>query len=335
MAEHSYPFDTSALNEAQWSRMAGSWQDNGVDARGPWDQALKVLTTGQPFQLLVTSGNAKVAGFHYELDANTVVLFQENKTTASRTDRVVLKLDRETNTVALTVKQGGATAPPIDRSWDALEIPLATFTVRANSDTVVPADLTDVREFVSSGVQMLPAVSGPGARQLTEGQIGYNPTAAKFYARDNAREFELGPPQDLSPYVKKTDANLSYAPRVHSHTFYASPLSFTWQSGLRVDTAQAYARAGVAHFSFSLDRTASGTLPSGTVFASINALPYAGYPLFIAYVFSDNASTLTKAGCVALNPNGEFYTYNTFWGSGENIIVSGSYLIAPGSVTVT
>ncbi|MEU4579984.1 hypothetical protein [Nonomuraea sp. NPDC023979] len=226
MAEHSFPFDSSALNEAQWSRMAGSWQTNGVDAPGPWDQALKVLSTGQPFQLLVTAGNAKCAGFHYELDANTMILFAENKTTSERTDRVVLKLDRETNTVALAVKQGGITAPPVDRSWNSLEIPLATFIVRANSDTVVPADLVDVREFVSSGVQMLsPAHGEPGARQLAEGQLGYDPTAKKFLAKDGAREFELGPPQDLSPYLTKGEAVMGYAVRNHQHNMAAYPSS--------------------------------------------------------------------------------------------------------------
>ncbi len=314
--------------------MAGSWQDNGVEAPGPWDQALKVQATGQPFQLLVTAGHAKAAGFHYELDANAVILFEENKTTSSRTDRVVLKLDRQTNTVALTVKKGGAVAPPVDRTWDSLEVPLATFTVRANSDTVVPADLVDMREFTSSGVQMLPAVSVSGSRQLSEGQLGYDPTAKKFYARENSRQFELGPPADLSPYLTKSDANLTYAQRVHSHTFFASPLGFTWESGLRVDTAMAYSRAGVAYMSFSLERTASGTLPSGSVFGSIIATPYS-WMLLNAYVFSENLSTVTKAGAVMLGNDGRMWTYNTFWGSGESLVVSGSFLLSPGTISVT
>ncbi|MEV0823857.1 hypothetical protein [Nonomuraea rubra] len=333
MAEHSYPFDTSALDEAQWSRMAGSWQDNGVDARGPWDQALKVLTTGQPFQLLVTAGGAKVAGFHYELDANTVVLFEENKTTSSRTDRVVLKLNRETNTVALAVRQGGATAPPVDRTSDALEVPLATFIVRANSDTVAPADLSDVREFVSSGVQMLPPFSDAASRELAEGQIGYSPTAKKFYARDSTRQFELGPPQDLAPYIKTTDANLNYAKSVHSHPVLATYPTLSFESGFNVQHAEAHARVGIVRFHMYLERTASGTLPSGSTIAHINVTPL-NWPLFVAYVFSDNLSSVTKAGAIALTNTGDFYTYNTFWGSGENLIVSGTYMTS-GSVRIT
>ncbi|MFI9591041.1 hypothetical protein [Nonomuraea sp. NPDC052265] len=342
MTERSYPFDAgdgSALNEAMWSTMAGSWQTNGVDAPGPWANGLKVVATGQPFQLVVNAGHAKVAGFHYELDVNQTVLIEQNKSASTRMDRIVLKLDREANRVALTVKtgvaNGSSTPPPLDRSWEGVEIPLAVFSVRGNSDTVLPADIWDTREFVSNGVQMLsPAGTSYGARQLAEGQLGYNPNAKKFYARDASREFELGPPQDLSPYLTKSVAGVTYAQRVHSHALNITPLNFTWQSGYSVQAANAYARAGAVHFHFSLERTASGVMPSGTNFASINAAPY-GWPMFVSYVSTDNLSTVTKAACVALDPSGTFYTYRTFWGAGETLIVSGSYVMTPGSISIT
>ncbi|MEQ4716093.1 hypothetical protein [Nonomuraea sp. B19D2] len=232
MTERSYPFDAGAgagITEDQWSYMASSWQTDGVDSPGPSGDSLKVSTTGQPFTLLVKAGHANLAGFHYELDLDQSVLFEANTAADIRVDRLVLRLNRETNTVALAVKKGavGSSTPPgIDRSWASPEIPLAYFTLRANSDTVAPADLVDAREFVASGVQMLsPASASTGARQLAEGQIGYDPVAQKFYAQEAATKVEIGKQPDLSPYLTRSDAQSTYSPLGHTHSYMSNSIT--------------------------------------------------------------------------------------------------------------
>ncbi|GAA0955331.1 hypothetical protein GCM10009560_79190 [Nonomuraea longicatena] len=184
--------------------MAAGWQTDGVDASGPASDALRVSITGLPFTLRIRSGDAKLTGFHYRLDQDQTVLFAENSSTEVRVDRLVLKLDRETNSISLKVKQGGPgslSPPPVDRSWDSPEIPIAIFTIRANSDTVVASDLTDTREFVSTGVQMLSAASATtGARQLEIGEVGYDPTVGRFYARSATHgRLEFGQPPPVVP----------------------------------------------------------------------------------------------------------------------------------------
>lgn len=232
MAEHSYPFDAgdgAAIDELQWSYMARSWQTNGVDAPGPSDSALKVEATGQPFTLLVRAGHAKLSGFHYHLDADQTILFEGNQTTSVRVDRVVLALDRDTNTVSLKIKTGvsGSSAPPaIDRSWETTELPLAVYTVRANSDTVDPGDLIDAREFVSKGVQMLSLASpSTGARQLAEGEIGYDPVAKHFYAQEASARIQIGEQPDLSPYLTKSSAASTYSELGHTHPYMPNTVS--------------------------------------------------------------------------------------------------------------
>lgn len=240
MTERSYPFDAgdgAAIDEMQWSYMARAWSTNGVEASGPADSTLKVEVTGQPFTVLVRAGHAKLAGFHYHLTADQTVLFDANPNASIRVDRLVLRLDRESNTVALVVKkgiQGVATPPVVDRSWETPELPIAYFTVRANSDTVAPADLVDAREYLASGVQMLPTASAAsGARQLATGQIGYDPTADRFYAQQSATKFEIGAPPDFSPYLTKTSAQSTYLAKSDAQSTYMAKAASSGTASLQ------------------------------------------------------------------------------------------------------
>ncbi|MFE0151381.1 hypothetical protein ACFWY5_29840 [Nonomuraea sp. NPDC059007] len=219
MTERSYPFDAgdgAAINEAQWSYLAGGWQDDGVESPGPWNTALRVSATGQPNTLRVTAGHAKLAGIHYHLDADLTALYDSNATSLPRVDRVVLRLDREANRITVVVKKGAPAAspvlPPVDRSWNSPEIPLASVTVKANTNIVVPADVVDCREFTSNGVQVLStAAASTGSRQLVEGQMGYDPTAGKFYAQEKTQRIQIG---------DATKAELAnYATKNHTHSY--------------------------------------------------------------------------------------------------------------------
>lgn len=186
MAERSYPFDSgpgATVTEDQWSKMADPWQDDGVFALGNWIPALQLTSAQEALILHIAAGEANIAGFHYELDAPKNVSFATNATANPRLDRYVLKLDRSTNTIAFLYKQGTAAASPIAPSVykgnDAPEILIATFQVRANSSTVLPADIIDDREF--AGRRIRTGESGFG-----RGNIHYRPSDDKFYVNRNS-----------------------------------------------------------------------------------------------------------------------------------------------------
>ncbi|GAA3473879.1 hypothetical protein [Nonomuraea roseola] len=348
MAEKSYPFDSgegATLNEDQWSYMASGWQDDGVDAPTPANTSLKVVTTGQPFTLLVKAGHAKVAGFHYHLDADKTVLFEENTSANLRVDRLVLRLNRDSNTVTLAVKKGpgtGTTVPPaVDRSWASPEVPLANFIVRANSDTVAPADLTDAREFVSSGVQMLsPANAASGSRQLSEGQIGYDPTARKFYAQASASKIEIGAQPDLSPYLTASSAQTTYVAKSAlsglvraesairiSNVTLASP----WKAvNFQVS---AWARGPMAMISGGVWWDQGGALAKGQsarigTIADTWARPWQGFP--ITGIIYDSNDTYSGVAILQVLSNGELWfnsgsvPLRSTW---QTVYFNGSYIL--------
>ncbi|WP_433224463.1 hypothetical protein [Microtetraspora malaysiensis] len=182
MAEISYPFASgpgSIITQEQWSRMASAWQDNGVDAV-PGGSDLRVSSSGEPNKLKAAPGHANIAGFHYHLDADAEIGFTSNTSSNPRMDLVVLRLDRAANRIYLTVKAGVASASPVapspDRSWQSPEVPLATILVPANSTTVTPSNVVDVREYRGSRIGV---VNDPGS--LPEGVIGYRPSDGSFY----------------------------------------------------------------------------------------------------------------------------------------------------------
>jgi hypothetical protein len=307
MAERSYPFDAgegAAINELQWSYMARAWQVNGVDAPGPSDNSLKVEATGQPFTLLVRSGHAKLAGFHYHLDGDQTVLFEANPNATVRIDRLVLRLNRETNTVALAVKkglQGSSTPPALDRSWESPELPLAYFTIRANNDTIAPADLMDAREFVASGVQMLPtAPASAGARQLAVGQIGYDPAADKFYAQETDRKFELSAPPDLSPYLTKTSAVSTYLSKTDAaNTYMKTDHSYgtvTPASGWSNNSGPYWFRMGDVVSVNGIFSASQNSAESIAGFFPLSMMPYGGNHHSVGYDMAYQLSTWVQIG---------------------------------------
>lgn len=186
MAERSYPFDSgpgASITEDQWGSMADSWQDDGVEAQGTWDTPLKVTSANEALILHAAPGHANIAGFHYEMDAAKNLTFAANTTGNPRLDRFVLKLDRGTNTISFLYKQGtpaaSPIAPPVYKGSDAPEILLATFTVRANSSTVLPAECLDEREFIGKRIRT-------GEAGFGRGNIHYRPSDDKFYVNRNS-----------------------------------------------------------------------------------------------------------------------------------------------------
>lgn len=229
MAEVSYPFDGgsgSLITEQQWSNMSALWQDNGVVAVGPSSMSLKVTTLNQVGIVYVETGEANLLGFHYENGSQLAVGVPPNTTSLTRIDLVVLKLDKDTNTVRVAYKTGTAASSPVPPSLvtagGVYEIPLAQIQL-GPSATQVPntePQLVDKRSFVGKRIRTMEDVSS-----LPEGAIGYKPSNGKFYGKNSTVATELGAPPDLSAYA--TTAALTS----HLHTGIYSPVAHTHSGG--------------------------------------------------------------------------------------------------------
>ncbi|WP_440066433.1 hypothetical protein [Streptosporangium sp. OZ121] len=363
MPEYSYPFDGgsgSTINEDQWSHMARPWQDNGVEAVGPSATALKVSSQVVPLTLLVQPGHAYVEGFHYHLDEVKSLSFAENTNANPRVDRVVLRLDRTSNTVGLAVKAGipavSPVAPSVDVSWNTPEVSLATFTVRSGANTVTTGDVVDTRPFNGRRIQVSENLS-----TLPAGSIAYRPTSdtwglvkaggatdaiasaahlafveGKVDNGGPALDAHIANPDAHPLYMNAERGDLRYSPKGHKHSFSASNFSFSPASGYTLVFASHSARAGMASLSLHYVRHSSagatlsevvGTIPTGHRPLAQTLLP--------AYVFSSDRATVTKAGAVSISTAGVISTYETYIGPNERIIITGVYLVTPGGVSTS
>lgn len=353
MPERSYPFDGgdgAAIDENQWSYLSRQWQDNGVEAYGPSDDALKVSSQAAPLELIVHPGHAFLDGFHYHLDEIKTIFFGENPTNQSRIDRVVLRLDRAENTATVTVKQGvpadSPVPPVVDTSWETPELSLATFLIRGGTNTVAPSDVVDTRPFMGRRVRVADdltpyPVGTVGYRPISDswGLVRANKTVAQIAtmgdipdvdAAINAHAFS---PNAHPEYMTVGQGDSRYATRGHVHTFTVGSPVIQAGSRYQSEYASGYGRAGVASISLMFLRTYSGgpylTEHIGQVSAPY--LPY-GETLLPAYVFSADRATVTKAGAVRIHTDGDIETFDTYVGQGERIIVSGCYLTAPATI---
>lgn len=343
MAERSYPFDAgpgATINEDQWSYLAGVWQDDGVQALGPWDTSLKLTSANEALLLHIAAGHANISGIHYHLDAERTIAFASNAAGNPRIDRIVLKLDRVTNTVSFLYKQGTAAASPIaptvDRAWDSPEINIATFTVRANSSNVLPAEVFDERDFVGRYVKVTEDVAGQ-----QQGTIAYQPSVGKFFAK-GASTIEIGEQPDLTPYLTKASASSTYSP-IHSHPYSSNThkhypgdysnnqFSISAASGWVVESSSWGACASeTVSFRVNLRRTNSSSASSSELIATYpTAYEPAYYASFVVYVYSANLSSVTKAGFVEAS-SGNIRTRDTFVGYDERIWLGGSWLLSTG-----
>ncbi|OLS34459.1 hypothetical protein BTR22_18685 [Alkalihalophilus pseudofirmus] len=112
---------------------------------------LEVKVEGGTLRTYVEPGKAIMKGYAYE---NTSPLYLEHalpEATLDRIDRIVLRLDKRNQSrfIKLFVKQGESSENPVPPSLQRdefiYELSLAQITVRANTSSLDPFDLTDER----------------------------------------------------------------------------------------------------------------------------------------------------------------------------------------------
>jgi hypothetical protein len=147
-----FPFDAgagSAITEAQWQKMAKRWLNTGVIE--DYLNELAVTADGSGMTVSVATGGAWVEGFYFDSDAAEALTIAAADASNERIDRIVVRLDRVANTVALAVLQGTAaaspTAPALTQTDSLYELGLATVSVDAAVGVIAADQVTDTRSY--------------------------------------------------------------------------------------------------------------------------------------------------------------------------------------------
>ncbi|WLW38502.1 tail protein [Streptomyces phage Vanseggelen] len=217
MAQTSYPFDNSVVNEAQYSAYFKELQDSGVVGSSN-STALKVTPVGTNMTLNVAVGSAVVRGHFYDNSAIQPVTIAAADT-AARVDLVVLKLDPVANTILLTVKKGspGQGAPvPEQTAQGNYELVLAQVAVGASVTSISAANVTDVRTFVGNRIRSWSATTRPTAAEARVGMLGYNTTTLAWEFWNGSAWTGLVQAVDWSSLSNKPG---SFTPAAHTHDF--------------------------------------------------------------------------------------------------------------------
>ncbi|MFE2044339.1 hypothetical protein ACFXAZ_26130 [Streptomyces sp. NPDC059477] len=144
MAQNSWPapdYNDRAVTDAEYEQMAAAFTDNGVLGNPAQTQ---VVTAGSGLNVTIRANvTASVRGHFWTSGptGDTLAVTPHLVGGGSRTDWVVLRLDRSTWTVRAAIRQGtaGAGAPALVQSTGdtgVYEIPLAQVTVRTAAASV-------------------------------------------------------------------------------------------------------------------------------------------------------------------------------------------------------
>jgi hypothetical protein len=252
----SYPFDSTAVTETDYSRLFREFQSTGV-ADGVGGTGLSVFADGTGMTVKVNSGFAIVRG-HAIYSTATEVLTIGASSTSARVDRVVLRLDPAANSIVLAVKAGtaGSTTPPTLTQTDTgiYEFSLARITVGANVTSISAASVQGERKFVGNTVGGWTTDTRPDSPRI--GRLGFNQSTSSWEFWNGTAWSDMAPsvswsaltgkPATFTPaahthlWADLTDKPTTFAPASHTHdwsqitgepaTFPPSTHSHTWSS---------------------------------------------------------------------------------------------------------
>lgn len=150
-----YPFDGTAVYEAQWLKMFRPVLPACVIrvGRSHIDLNLfEVFGDSSGMQVKVKSGTAYIEGFFVESTAEEIVTINTADATNPRKDRIILKLDRTGNAITLTKLTGtpaaSPTPPTLTQNDDTWEMSLAIVTVPAAAATITSGNVASERFFI-------------------------------------------------------------------------------------------------------------------------------------------------------------------------------------------
>ena len=153
MTIKSYPWSTTPVFVAEWSKMARIWRQDGV-IKGIGDD-LEVYADATGMLVKVKAGDAYLKGHYMTNDAEFMLVVPAADATNPRIDRVVLRVDWSSETITVAVVQGTPAAAPVPPNLQdtdtVFEQALAKVQVDAAVVTIQPAKVTDERTFSPEG----------------------------------------------------------------------------------------------------------------------------------------------------------------------------------------
>ncbi|MFE2104302.1 tail fiber domain-containing protein [Kitasatospora sp. NPDC059463] len=215
MAITSYPFDGQAATETQYSHLFRELQDSGIAASAD-SPAFRVTADSTGMTVKVAPGFALVRGHAIQSTAVEVVTIPAADT-ASRIDRVVLRLDPAGNAITIGVVKGspGTGTPALTQTDTGIyEIPLATVAVGASGTTITAEQVLDARQFVGGRVGAWTALTRPAAPRL--GALGLNKTSGSWEFWNGSAWTTLAPAVTWDSIGGKPAA---FAPTPHGHSW--------------------------------------------------------------------------------------------------------------------
>lgn len=175
MTQTSYPKGGGTTTDAQYADLFDSVIGTGVRAVG--DLLVSADSTG--LVVKVAPGFATVAGSAFNSTAIEPLTVAANATGATRIDTVVLTRDTtQANVVTLAIVTGGAAAPSLTQVSNGVwQEPLADVAVPNGAATIIAANVTDRRRYMSSRVKAWTTANRPVGRAA---QLGYNLTTSTW-----------------------------------------------------------------------------------------------------------------------------------------------------------
>ena len=161
MAETSYPFDGSTVDQTKWQSFAKWMLQTGV-IKGALGTDCQLTAPSSGMQVQVYTGIAWINGFWYQLDATKQFILTMANPTYARIDRIVLRLDMTAKNITANVLTGTAasspTPPALTQTSTLWEMSLAQIHVAAGQTLITNSNITDERIYAAGVVPVsLPA----------------------------------------------------------------------------------------------------------------------------------------------------------------------------------
>lgn len=175
MAQLSWPspgYNSRAVSDSEYETLAARFSDDGIDGR-PTDPA--VVTAGPGLSVTIRAGvHGSIRGRDWSSGSTTVnIPIPANSAGSTRTDRIVLRLDRSDWTVRAVRKAGAAGSGPPALTQQlgdtgVYEVPVARVTVLSGA-----AAVTVVREELYIGTRIRPCTSTTRNPSPVVGEAGF------------------------------------------------------------------------------------------------------------------------------------------------------------------
>lgn len=203
------PFDAGAgsnVTEDGWAKMAALWRRTGVIA-GALNK-LAVTANGAGMQVTVDTGQAWINGFYYENDAALVVPIGPADPVNPRIDRVVARLDRGANTIAIVVIAGAPApvpaAPALQAGNVVFDVPLAQVRVDAAAVSITAPKVTDERLFSPQNADDEGLLANRGTAFHGRYFWATDDRGGRLWRGDGAAWYDLGPGPVTGPQTGST-----------------------------------------------------------------------------------------------------------------------------------